>query len=336
MPKYYLVVTILLLWSSCDFFSKTAVKKTSGPGAFQETAALTEQIEGKPNDAKLYFKRGTILRTLKQDSLAIVDFQKAISLDSTNAVYYSAMGDLLFDHKDVSGSLGWIQKAIQLDPNDQTAHLKLARMFLFTSEYNKAFIEINTVLRADVYNTEAYFLKGMCYKSMKDTNLAISSFQTAVQSDPKNSEAYLQLAILHEARKNPLALDYFENAYKADSSNLEPLYGKAMYWQNQQNFAEAKKVFNRMIGIDRNYPKSFYNMGWILLQEDSTEKAIRNFSIAIEVKPDYAEAYFNRGLCYEIQGNFKAAAADYNQSLNFNAQMKAAQEALARIQPKIK
>ncbi|HPI54212.1 MAG TPA: tetratricopeptide repeat protein [Chitinophagaceae bacterium] len=246
------------------------------------------------------------------------------------------MGDLLFDHKDVSGSLGWIQKAIQLNPNDETAHLKLARMFLFTSEYNKAFIEINTVLRADVYNTEAYFLKGMCYKSMKDTNLAISSFQTAVQSDPKNSEAYMQLALLHEARKDPLALNYYENAYKADSSNLEPLYGKAMYWQNQQNFPEAKKVFTRMIELDRNYPKSFYNMGWMLLQEDSTEKAIRNFTIAIEVKPDYAEAYFNRGLCYEIQGNFKAAAADYNQSLNFNQQMKAAQEALNRIQPKLK
>jgi tetratricopeptide (TPR) repeat protein len=59
-------------------------------------------------------------------------------------------------------------------------------------------------------------------------------------------------------------------------------------------------------------------MGWMLLQEDSTEKAIRQFNIAIEVKPDYADAYFNRGLCYEIQQDYQNAIHDYNQAINFN------------------
>ncbi|HPI54211.1 MAG TPA: hypothetical protein PLU10_05925 [Chitinophagaceae bacterium] len=76
MPKLYFAIAIILLGSSCNFFNKTAVKKASGPGAFQETASLTQQIEGKPDNAQLYFKRGAVLRTLKQDSLAILDFKK--------------------------------------------------------------------------------------------------------------------------------------------------------------------------------------------------------------------------------------------------------------------
>ena len=121
--------------------------------------------------------------------------------------------------------------------------------------------------------------------------------------------------ILFEAKKDPVALKYFENAYRADSSSLEPLYGEAMYWQNQENFTEAKKVFTRIISIDRTYPTSYYNMGWMLMQEDSTEKAIRQFGIAIQVKPDYFQAYYNRGLCHEILGDIPKAIEDYKQSL---------------------
>ncbi|MBP6623626.1 MAG: tetratricopeptide repeat protein [Chitinophagaceae bacterium] len=333
MHRIILLYLLFLLVSSCQFFSSTS-KKTSQEGTivFPETSKISTLIEDNPKDASLYFKRGLILREIEKDSLAMLDFQKAISLDSTKAPFYSALGDLLFDHKDITGSLGWIKKAIELDPEDKVAHLKLAKLFLFTAEYPKAFTEINTVLRSDVYNTEAYFLKGMCYKNMKDTNKAISSFQTSVQADPKNVDSYMQLAILHEAKKDPLALEYYENAYKANPSNLDPLYGKAMYWQNQGKFEEAKKIFTRMIVLDRNYPVSFYNMGWMLLQQDSIDKAIRQFNIAIEVNPDYTEAYHNRGLCYEIQHNKNAAIADYNQALNFNPDFAPSKEALKRIQ----
>jgi tetratricopeptide (TPR) repeat protein len=202
---------------------------------------------------------------------------------------------------------------------------------LFTAEYPKAFVEINTVLRANVYNPEAYFLKGMCYKNMGDTNKAISSFQTAVQTDPKFTEGYMQLALIHEARKNPLALQYYENAYRADPSNMEALYGEGMYWQNQEKMEEAKKVYRRMIGLDRGYPKSYYNLGWILLQQDSVDKALRQFEFAIQNQPDYGDAWYNKGLCLEILGNKKEAQASYEQAQVFLQQAPYVKEALQRI-----
>jgi len=107
-----------------------------------------------------------------------------------------------------------------------------------------------------------------------------------------------------------------------------------MFWQNQNKFEEAKKIFTRMVSINRQYPKSYYNMGWMLLQEDSTEKAIRQFNIAIEVKPDYADAYFNRGLCYEIQQEYQNAIHDYNQAINFNQDNNNYQIALKRATQK--
>ncbi len=171
---------------------------------------------------------------------------------------------------------------------------------------------------------------------MKDTTKAISSFQTAVQTDPQYVDAHMQLALIYKARNNPLALSYFENAFKADSSNMEPLYGAGMYWQDQQKFAEAKQVFRRCILINSNYEKAYYNIGWMLLQEDSAEKALRQFDMAIGVKQDYVEAWFNRGLCNEILKNYEPAMSDYNQALAFNPDYAPAQEALQRAKKQIK
>ncbi|MBL7766531.1 MAG: tetratricopeptide repeat protein [Chitinophagaceae bacterium] len=315
---------------------KPSAKSNDLSTRFPETEKLNSEIASDPKNADLYFKRGKLLHKLLQDSLALIDFQQAVKLDSTKATYFSAIGDILFEHKDISGSISWIQKAITINPDDETAHLKIAKLFLYTAEYPKAFAEINTVLRSNVYNPEAYFLKGMCYKGMKDTNKAISSFQTAVQTEPKFAEAHLQLALLHEARKDPLALKYYENAFKADTTDLEPIYGQAMFWQNQENFPEAKKVLNRIISIDRQFHKAFYNMGWMLLQEDSVDKAERQFSIALELKPDYAEAYYNRGLCKEIQKKYPEAYDDYQQALSFIPEFQAATEASKRVKPFLK
>ncbi|HNB80751.1 MAG TPA: tetratricopeptide repeat protein [Chitinophagaceae bacterium] len=326
-PRFFCLIVLSFLLA-CTDQSKPKSGESAVKGPLEE---LSRQIKEHPGDAELFFQRSSEYRKLKNDSLALADLYKAISLDSGKSYYFSSIADILFEHKDINGSVQWIQKAIARNPEDAQAHLKIARLFLFTGEYPKAFNSINTVLRSDVYNAEAYFLKGMCYKNMGDTNKSIGSFQTAVQTNPDYKDAHMQLALIYSARKNALALRYFENAYSCDSSDLEPLYGAAMFWQNQEKFDEAKKVFRRIILINPQYEKSYYNTGWMLLQEDSVEKALRHFAMAIQVKQDYTEAWYNRGLCYEILGKADSARNDYQQALVFYPEFIPAQKSLQRI-----
>lgn len=327
-----LALFLLSLWACRNGQSS----KKGGVEGNTDIQRISSEIDAHPDNAELFFMRSKIYRSLKKDSLALTDLYKAVKLDSTRAGYHSAIADILFEHKDINGSVKWIEKAMVLNPEDPTSHLKIAKLFLYTEEYPKAFTEINAVLRTDVYNAEAYFLKGMCYKQMKDTAKAISSFQTAVHTDPRYTDAHMQLALIYKSRNNSMALQYFENAFRADSSNMEALYGQGMFWQDQQKYAEAKKVFRRCILTDKNFERSYYNIGWMLLQEDSTEKALRQFDIAIQVKPDYTEAYYNRGLCHEILGHVAEAKNDYEQALVFAPDYILAKEALKRIQPSLK
>lgn len=294
-------------------------------------AKITEAIRNKPDDAHLYFERGMVLDGMEQDSLALIDYKKAISLDSNRAEYYSAIGDMLFEHKDLEGSVQWIEKAMQLNPNDMKAQLKVAKMFLYIEEYNKALGAINTVLRQDVYNPEGYFLKGMVYKSLKDTTKSISSFLTALQVEPTYKDAMVQLGIMYSMKGDPVALKYYDNAYQLDSNDMFPLFARGVYYQDRGDYEKAKQEYISVILKDRDYTNPYYNLGFIYLEQDSLDKAFRQYDILTKIDPQDPEAYFNRGVCYERMKKIDAAIADYKQALVFDETYPEPKEALKKL-----
>jgi tetratricopeptide (TPR) repeat protein len=323
-------VTGLLLSVSCKNNKSNTAQ--SNP-AFDNPAlsAITKKIDNNPNDAALYFERGNILHKLQKDTLAIDDYKKAAKLDSTKAEYFSAVGNLLFDHKDISGSVQWIQKAIQLDPNDKKAHIKIAKMFVYLQDYNKALNEINTALRQDVYNPEPYFLKGMMYKDLKDTNKAISSFMTAIQVAPDYRDAMIQLGQLYSMKKDPVALKYYDNAFRLDTSDVFPIFAKGVFYQSQNDYAQAREEYKKCILRDNQYVDAYLNTGWILIQQDSVEKAWRQYNLVTQIAPNNAGAYYSRGLCSEMMNKKDEAIKDYQQALVFNGKYKEARDGLKRL-----
>jgi len=292
---------------------------------------ITEQIQKSPDDAALYFQRGNILRRMQYDTLALIDLKKAASLDTSKAEYYSAVGDLLFENKDIAQSVVWLQKAIAKNPEDRKAHLKIAKLFLYTQDYSKGFAEINIVLRKDVYDPEAYFLKGMMYKDMKDTARAISNFQTAVQVAPDYRDAVIQLGLLFCAKKDPIGLKYLDNAFKGDTSDVFPIFAKGVYYQTNKNYVAAKEAYTECIVRDNQYTDAYFNMGFIYMQQDSVKKAWRQFDMAAKIDPTNPAAYYNRGVCSEAMDSLKNAVEDYKMALDLDPDYNSPKEALKKL-----
>lgn len=330
MKKILCALIIPVFFASC----KDEVKKETNSVFYNEPALkkVTEEIEKNPDKAHLYFERAVILDHLEMDTVALNDYKKAISLDSTRSEYYSAIGDMLFEHKDVDASIPWLEKALKLNPDDKRAHMKMAKMFLFMKEYTKAFEEINTVLKQDVYYGEGYFLKGMIYKDMNDTSKAISSFQTALQVAPDYRPAMMQLGIMYGMKNDPLALKYYNNAYSIDSTDVSPLHGIGVYYQNREDYELAKHAYMKTIRADRYFISSYYNLGYIYMQQDSLQKAFTQYDIITKLEPQSAEGYFNRGLCYELMGDEEKAVIDYKQALVFDEDYRDPKERLKELE----
>jgi tetratricopeptide (TPR) repeat protein len=324
----------MLLFTSCKNTPKdpNLLADNSNP-IFQDPALkpVTDKIEKHPNEADLYYIRGGILKKMKLDTLALKDFKAAVKLDSTKSEYYSAVGDMLFEHKDITGSVQWIQKAIQINPKDAQAHMKIAKLFLFLKEYPKVFSELNIVLQQNVYTGEAYWLKGMTYRDMHDTARAISSFLTAVQVAPDYREAMIELGEMYTDKHDPVALKYYDNAFRLDTTDVFPLFARGVFYQTLFDTAKAKEEYRNTIVHDPQYGDAYFNYGWLLLQQDSTEKARRQFDFVTKIEPNNAKAYYNRGLCSEILKDKNDAINDYRQALIFDSSYDAPVAALKRL-----
>src|SRR5687767_10046499 len=107
-----LLVAVTVTFIACKNNGPADADKNNAAYSHPSIAAVTGEIEKEPANARLYFKRGLLLDDLQEDSLALKDYNKAISLDSTKAEFYSAVGELLFEHKDIDGSVKWLKKAL--------------------------------------------------------------------------------------------------------------------------------------------------------------------------------------------------------------------------------
>lgn len=61
-------------------------------------------------------------------------------------------------------------------------------------------------------------------------------------------------------------------------------------------------------------PIAQYNKGVILAETGDYTSALQAFNKAIELKPDFGEAYYNRGYVYLYLGNKDAAFADLSRA----------------------
>ena len=54
------------------------------------------------------------------------------------------------------------------------------------------------------------------------------------------------------------------------------------------------------------------------MKKEDYESAIENFTKAIKLKPDYSEAYNNRGIAYTGKGDYEKAIEDYNTAIELD------------------
>ena len=66
------------------------------------------------------------------------------------------------------------------------------------------------------------------------------------------------------------------------------------------DFSEAEKCFTKAIKYDKTNPELYYNRACAKFNGGNYKDAISDFEKAIEIKPDYADAYFTLGRTYSV------------------------------------
>ena len=76
-------------------------------------------------------------------------------------------------------------------------------------------------------------------------------------------------------------------------------------------FDEAEETLTKAIRYDKHNFEAYYYRGCAKVNAKKYQEAIADFEKAIELKPDYADAYFNLGRTYYLMNNEDKACENY-------------------------
>ena len=108
-----------------------------------------------------------------------------------------------------------------------------------------------------------------------------------------------------------------------------------MFYQETAHYEKAIETYQTLIRTDPSFREAPYNIGYIyLVYLKDFAKAIPFFTASLERDPQFYQALFNRGYAYELSGDYKNAADDYQRSLKIKVNYDKAVEGLNRLDKK--
>lgn len=186
----------------------------------------------------------------------------------------------------------------QLDNYNQLTGSKLefctvqkAKMATDVNQYFATIEQCTEQLRSNPTHQSTLMLRGYCLTQVEDFNSALADFDLVIKHHPTNVLAYFNRA---NARIK-----------EAETSKDGVTQATCLLAINDLYMA---------LQLDPKLIYAVYNIGYIHLLQENYNDATASFSQCINTYPDFAEAYYNRGLIYLYQGNKEQGRKDLSKA----------------------
>lgn len=223
-------------------------------------------------------------------------------------------------------------KAIELNTGQTELFYHFRGTFYaFLDQHSEAISDFDKAIELNPKDAMFYRSRGFSHYDSGQIPKAISDFTKAIELDPQNSDIYS--TYLQEARA---LLQKFEEA-KAKATTKEATEEKSLSQQGKKAIEQAKthnyqgatwaylgqssqaiSEFTKAIEIDPEFARAYYNRGRFYYGSGQYSKAISDFNRTIELNPEYADAYFRRGGAYYLLGEYDQALSDYSKAIELN------------------
>jgi len=333
---FVVIVILLFLFTGCNNNSGSDNNNTTGNDSVT-IDNLSKAIRDDPKNADLFFNRSQLYFGENKIDEAINDMSIAIKLDSLNPDLYIKAAEYYLLKGNSGKAKETLEKCTSLVPENTRALTGLAKIHLYVQQYKESMEYLLKAQKINKHMPDIYFIKGLIYKETFDTVRAIDNFQITVDKEPDHYEAYMMLGSLYSKQKNNLAIDYFNNAKRLVPQSIEAYYMSGMHYQGMQNYDSALVEYENIINnIDSTYYPAHFNAGYINMQYlGNYEKATGYFSGAINYNKQYAEAFHNRGYCYEKLNEFEKARKDYKKAMEIIPNYQLSIDGLNRIDERL-
>ncbi len=110
---------------------------------------------------------------------------------------------------------------------------------------------------------------------------------------------------------------------KEPENTAEVAYNKGIEMMKKDDFAGAVKEFSSAVEMQKDFAEAHNNLGYSLrkMGEKYYEKALEHYNHALKLDPKLAAAYHYRGVLYVLIGEEAAAKADFESLVKLDREL---------------
>ena len=299
----------------------TRAKKTYDNGLINDAIIEYEKLtDTYSENAIVFYNLGRVYKINEEYDLAVHNYKKAGELNPFEGKYSIAItaiaqqmakeGDTEYRRHEFETAIENYKQAIHFSPDYTTAYFKLARTYLKMKDYDNTRIILEQNLAVDAQQEQSEKMLGDVYRETGDYDKAIEHYNRAISINENYYKAHYSIGTLFLRKgQNEKARDALKISIK-----LEPNYSKAYgalgtAEQELGNIDSAIEYFIQAIKLDPGSYKIYYRLSSVYNLQKQYENAKTSAKDCLNIKRNYAPAYYELGIAEKALGN-KVAATD--------------------------
>ena len=246
--------------------------------------AAQDMIKKDPNSLEAHKLLGRIyLRSLgdvqnnspseKMLDLAIEEYNKIVQIKPNDIEDRLLLGQLYSLNHNSAKAEEQFKIAQKIDPNSEDVVLNLARLYSESGDLQRA-VAILEAVPVDDRSAKMEYALGSTYDQLKDNKKAIGAYQRAIAQDPDNLDA-------------------------------ERALGQSLLNDNQ--LAEALKIYQDISAGDPQDPQAYLRISEIERRQGKYDQSLATLKKAKTLVKDSLEISFNEALLYDSLGRYDEA-----------------------------
>lgn len=207
-------------------------------------------------------------------------------------------------------------KAIELDSSSSDAQIIYGKVLYSYQGFDAAQSYLETLAKQSKYIVEYKIAIADMYKKEEKYNLALEIFQQVTTVDPKNKRGVIGLGECYQGiGQMEKALSSFLLAATLDPTDPEAIFKAGILYYDTGRFGPAIQQFERVLMVNKNYPRANYFIGKAAFAQGDKNKALDAANLEKKLNPGLADSYLLSAEIYSASRKYQMCTSEYQQAI---------------------
>lgn len=281
-------------------------------------ANFNKAVKLQSDHYKAWFGRGMALGNLERHLEALKSFDEALVVEPNASFGWHNRAIALGKLGRPLEALNSFDRALEFNPCAASIWHNRGLTLIDMGLYYKAVLSFDRSLKLYPEAPWAWYNRGNALLELKLYYQALNSFDRAIEFNPEDANAWYNRGLA----ANSMGL--YKQAVASFSRSLALKPGRT------EAVAERRVALGKLVGLNQTNGKFtptsesafedyliWYNRGVELARKGCYSEAIACYEIALEINPDFANAFYNKACCYALLGFADLALDNLQRAVEF-------------------